>query len=112
MVELQQMLDELESHRLEVQLVPLNPRLRNWNAGGMKRVVSDRNADWYRRFCKNHPSSRKRNKRKWDTKIKRANILRILTRLCHGKPSVSKYADELRRIGANQAGRRLDPVAL
>ncbi len=97
---LQQMLDELESHRLEVQLVPLNPRLRNWNAGGMKRVVADRNAEWYRKFCEKHPSSRKRVARKHDTKIKRASIIRILRRLCDGKPSVSKYAEELRRIGA------------
>ncbi len=98
MVELQQMLDELESHRLEVQLVPLNPRLRNWNAGGMKRVAVDKNAKWYSDFCRRHLSSRKRNKRKWDTKIKRANIVRILRRLCDGRPSVSKYAEELRRI--------------
>ncbi len=92
------MLDELESHRLEVLLVPLNPRMRNYNSGGMKRVVADRNADWYRRFCQRHPSSRKRANRKHDTKIKRASIVRILARLVGGKPSVSKYVPELRRI--------------
>jgi hypothetical protein len=99
-LQLQLMLDELESHRLEVQLVPLNPRLRGFNEGGMKRVVADRNADWYRRLCAAHLSSRKRNHRKSDTKIKRASIIRILRRLCDGKPSVSKYAIELQKIGA------------
>ncbi len=96
--ELQQMLDELESHRLEVQLVPLNPRLRNYNEGGCKRVVASRNPRWYATLCSRHLSSRKRNHRKPDTKIKRRSILRILRRLCDERPSVSKYAEELRRI--------------
>ena len=38
MTALEQMLADLESHRLEVQLVPLNPRLRNFNEGGCKRA--------------------------------------------------------------------------
>lgn len=97
---IQLMLDLLESHRLEVQLAPLNPRLRNFNNGGMKRVVADRNADWYRKFCARHLSSRKRNHRKPDTKIKRANILRILNRLAQGLPSRSKYAAELEKISS------------
>lgn len=95
-----QMLDELESSRLEVQLVPLNPKLRNYNEGGMKRVASSKNALWYRQFCGRHLSSRKRNHRKPDTKIKRASIIRILRRLCDGKPSTSKYSAELQKIGA------------
>lgn len=101
--QLQLMLDQLESHRLEVQLVPLNPRLRGFNEGGMKRVVANKNATWYRIFCAHHLSSRKRNHRKPDTKIKRADILRILKRLTDGKPTRSKYAAELRRISAKSA---------
>jgi hypothetical protein len=97
---LQLMLDLLESHRLEVQLVPLNPRLRNFSEGGMKRVAADKNTKWYRELCARHLSSRKRNHRKPDTKIKRANILRILKRLAQGLPSRSKYAAELHKISS------------
>jgi hypothetical protein len=97
--ELEQMLGELESQRLEVVLVPLNPRMRNYNEGGMKRVCANKNPRWYSNLCNKHLSCRKRNHRKPDTKIKRANIVRILRRLCDGKPSISKYAEELRRIG-------------
>lgn len=100
---LQLLLDELESSRLEVCLVPLNPKLRNYNEGGMKRVASNKNAAWYRKFCGSHLSSRVRNHRKLDTKIKRRDILRILARLVAGKPSTSKYADELRRIAGRVA---------
>lgn len=101
-IQLQLMLNELESHRLEVQLVPLNPRLRGFNHGGCKRVVADMNATWYRRFCARHLSSRKRNHRKPDTKIKRADTIRILRRLAEGLPTKSKYAAELRQIAGVQ----------
>lgn len=100
---LQQLLDELESHRLDVQLVPLNPRLRGFNEGGMKRVCADKNARWYASYCSRHLSSRKRNHRKPDTKIKRRDTIRLLTRLCAGLTSKSKYADELRRIAGKVA---------
>ncbi len=93
-----EMLAQLESHRLEVVLVPLNPKMRGYNEGGMKRVCADKNPRWYSSFCSRHPSSRRRNHRKHDTKIKRASIVRILARLVGGKPSVSKYVPELRRI--------------
>ena len=95
---LQLMLDLLESHRLEVQLVPLNPRLRGFNEGGMKRVCANKNCPWYRAFAARHLSSRKRNHRKPDTKIKRRDVIRLLSRLIAGKSTTSKYADELRRI--------------
>lgn len=102
-MQLQLMLDELESFRLEVQLVPLNPKMRGFNEGGMKRVVANKNARWYRELCAKHLSSRKRNHRKLDTKIKRQNILRILRRLAEGKPSRSKYAAELVKISGRIA---------
>ncbi len=101
--QLQHMLDLLESHRLDVQLVPLNPRLRNFNEGGMKRVVADRNANWYRDFCRRHLSSRKRNHKKPDTRIKRRDVIRLINRLIGGKTTTSKYADELRRIAGKIA---------
>jgi hypothetical protein len=91
------MLAELESHRLEVALVPLRADRRGYNEGGCKRVVVDRNPRWYSELCRNHPSSRVRNHRKPDTKIKRANVLRLLRRLVDGLPTTSKYAAELMR---------------
>lgn len=101
--ELQSMLAELESHQLHVILVPLSPNRRGYNEGGMKRVCADRNVRWYRDMAARHLSSRVRNHRKPDTRIRRADILRILTRLCHGLPSVSKYAPELRGIAGRRA---------
>lgn len=100
---LERMLAELESQQLEVQLVPLNPRLRNYTPGGCKRVCANRNANWYRAFCARHPSSRKRNHRKFDTRIKRQGVIGILTRLCTGKSTVSKYAAELLSIAEKLA---------
>lgn len=75
---LHEMLSQLESHQLQVVLVPLNPRLRNYNEGGCKRVVADQNPKWYRQFCARHPSSRGVRRGKFDTCIKRLNTLRAL----------------------------------
>lgn len=95
---LHQLLNELESHQLQVILVPLNPRQRNYNDGGMKRCVADKSPRWYALFCAQHPSSRGVRKGKFDTRIKRKNVLRLLRRLSAGLPSCSKYADEIRGI--------------
>lgn len=97
---LEQMLCELESSRLEVQLAPLNPRMRNYNEGGMKRVVVSRPPSWFSRFCQRHPSSRGYH-RGFDTRIKRANVISTLRVLASGRPSTSKYAQELRKIAGS-----------
>lgn len=94
---LEQMLDELESHQLQVVLVPLNPSGRGYNEGGMKRVLADQNPKWYRTLCSQHPSSRGIRRGKHDTRIKRANILRALRQMISGKPA-GKYSEDLRRI--------------
>lgn len=86
---------ELESSRLEVVLVPLSPNKRGYNEGGCRRCCVSRNADWYRKHCAAHHSSRVRNHRKVDTKIKRLDTLALLERLIAGLPSKSKYASEL-----------------
>lgn len=104
MTALEIMLMELESNRLEVQLVPLNPRLRNWSESGCKRVKAGINATWYRGFCSRHPSSRGVRRGKFDTKIRRANVERLLRRLIAGQPSCSKYAAEIRGIAERRAG--------
>lgn len=94
------MLNGLEAHRLEVQLAPLSPRLRNYNEGGMKRVVVDAPPTWYRKFCGRHLSSRGSRRGKPDTLIKRANVLSTLRVLAAGRRTWSKYADELKKIAA------------
>ena len=92
---LQLMLEQLESHRLEVMLVPLNPKLRNWNEYGCKRVCSDVPPRWYRAMCREHLSSRGVRRGKPDTKIKRANVLRALNRMVSCAGYGGKYRDEL-----------------
>lgn len=88
------LLAELESHQLVVELVPQKVFT---NHGGMIRVAFSKNATWYRHFCARHLSSRRRNHRLPDTRIKRRAIVRILERMVAGRPTRSKYADELRR---------------
>lgn len=95
--ELERMQAEFESTRLEVGLAPLNPGKRGYNEGGCKRVTLSVNAKWYRDFCARHLSSRKRNKRHPDTRIKRRNVERLLSRLLL-VGSISKYGEELIRI--------------
>lgn len=93
------LLQQLESHQLQVVLVPLNPQRRGYNDGGCKRVLADQNPKWYRQFCASHPSSRGVRRGKLDTKIKRANTIRALQQLIAGKPA-GKYGDELLAIAA------------
>lgn len=103
MTSLELMLMELESSRLDVQLVPLNPRLRNYNEGGCKRVCADRNAKWYRDLCQRHPSSRGTRRGGFDTRIRRRNVERLLRRLVAHLPTRSKYAAEIRRVAERRA---------
>ncbi|WP_415907295.1 hypothetical protein [Oleiharenicola sp. Vm1] len=88
---------ELESSRLEVVLVPCR---REVNCGGCIRVAASRNAAWYRQLCNRYASGRFRRNRAFDTRIKRANIARILARLVDGKPSRSRYVADLERFAA------------
>jgi len=92
---LELLLADLESNRLEVALVP---QKRHTNEGGMIRVCMSKNCRWYREFCARHSSSRVRNHRKHDTRIKRADTVRLLERLIAGAATRSKYAEELLSI--------------
>ncbi len=94
---LREMLNELESNQLRVELAPLNPKLRGYNEGGMKRVVTEYPPKWYRIFCGRHASARGVRRGKFDTKIKRKNVIRSLIQLISGVPA-GKYGDELYRI--------------
>jgi hypothetical protein len=98
--ELEMLLCELESSCLEVMLVPLR---RPANVGGCYRVASNRNATWYRQFCGRHLSVRMRHRRLPDTRIKRRDIVRILSRLSTGTTSRSKYAPELIALARRRA---------
>ncbi len=91
------MLAELESSKLEVVLVPLDPRKRNYNEGGMKRVAVSRNATWYQKLCAQYPSSRGTRRGGFDTRLRRANVLRALLRLQRGLYT-GKYRQDLLRI--------------
>ena len=91
------LLAELESHRLEVALVPA-PRPRH--DGHAVRVAVSRNPSWYRRLCAWFPSSRRRAKSLPDTRVRRANIARILSLLAEGRPVRSQYAQPLARIAS------------
>lgn len=91
------LLAELESTRLEVVLVPCR---RFANVGGCIRVAASKNAPWYRRFGAQFGSDRRRRNRAFDTRIRRANVVSVLSRLADGKPSRSKYAPDLLRLAA------------
>lgn len=88
---------EFDSSQLRVALVPLSPNKRGYNEGGCKRVAVEVNARWYRDFCRQHSSSRRRLRRNFDTRIKRRNVAILLDRLLT-RGSTSKYAAELIRI--------------
>lgn len=101
MTALQQMLAELESHQLQVILVPLNPRRRNYNEGGCRRVACDLNPKWYRLFCAANPSSRGVRRGGFDTRIRRFNTLRALRQMLRKIPA-GKYEPQLRAIARQQ----------
>lgn len=89
------MLAELESNRLVVILVPCKVRV---NEGGCIRVAAEKNCLWYRMFCRRHLSGRVRNNSALDTRIKRQNVINLLSRLAAGKTTNSKYLLELTRL--------------
>lgn len=88
------MLMELQSNFLTVVLVPCK---RFVNECGCIRVAASKNAAWYRKFCANHGSSRRRKNTLHDTCIKRANTVRALENIIAGKPA-GIYEDELKQI--------------
>lgn len=101
---LEEMLNELESSCLEVTLAPERRRTHEM---GMIRVVVSRNAPWYRHFCRQYLSTRKRRKALPDTCIKRRETLHALRRMIAGKAwPKSHYVYRLEMI-AEQRLRRL-----
>lgn len=104
------MLDELESLRLEVVLIP--QRIHT-NEGGCVRCVVSKNAPWYRELCAGYSSTRVRRKAAFDTRIRRANIVRILHRLSAPDSAASRsgYAAHLLNIARNRVKASAVPAA-
>lgn len=107
MTTLIEMLIELTDCRLAVELVPA-PQPRH-TVHYVRRVVGQ-NPPWYRQLCNRYASSRKRRKLAFDTRIRRANIESVLTRLAEGKSSSSQYAEDLLEI-AKKRGKVVDRYA-
>lgn len=90
------MLNELESNRLEVILVPSK---RPTNEGAMIRCVAGRNAKWYRAFCAANVSTRGVRRGKFDTCIKRFRTTDALEKMLRGDRS-TYYHEQLMKIAA------------
>lgn len=95
MTALLQMQAEFESSQLVTVLAPCK---RECNVGGCIRVNVSTNATWYRRLCAKFPSSRGTRRGKFDTKLKRRNVERLLCTLIERGHSRSKYAGEVLRV--------------
>lgn len=94
-----EMLAELEAAPLLVILAPApDPR----HTGHMVRRPASVPPPWYRRLCAAYASSRGVRRGKFDTRIKRRNILRALGRMAAGAPSASLYAGDLLRVATRR----------
>jgi hypothetical protein len=102
-VHLCEMQAELSLNRLEVTLVP--SRRSDARISDMIRAVLDRNPAWYRKLCNKYLSSRERNHRKPDTRIRRQDIERILDQMTDGVAK-SIYCKDL----LNEARKRHDAL--
>lgn len=86
------MIGELEAGKLEVVLIPApSPR----HSLHMVRAVVNRPPVWYRVICSRYASGRIRAKRKFDTKIKRKNVLELLYATFNGNKPKSKYLPDI-----------------
>lgn len=100
---------DLIENRLEVVLVPSRDpdcAMR----GGMIRAVQSANPRWYSRFCERYASSRFRQRRKFDTKIKRRETLNALEDLKRGRNG-TEYSARLIRFIKDETNKRFLPNA-
>lgn len=98
------MREELLYSRLDVALAPSPPEYQPTRRH--RRVVEERNPDWYRRLCRDWQSNRQRPRRKrhGDTLIKRQHVLRALGELSNGRCQ-TEYAQRLRPYVQREAER-------
>lgn len=93
-----ELLIELEHGQLHVELNPSSDP--DWQARGwMVRQAEEENAEWYRNFCRQYTSGRKRPRRRrkaklHDTLIKRAQTVKALERILEGRTQ-SPYVERL-----------------
>jgi hypothetical protein len=87
---------ELESSPLVTVLVPSKRSDRR--ESDMIRVNVSQPPSWYRSLCGRHPSSRGVRRGRFDTRVKRANVLQLLDTLIRHGHSRSKYAGEILRV--------------
>lgn len=91
-ITLECMLAELESACLDVQLAPAPyPR----HEAHCVRVVANKNARWYRDFCEQYRSTRRRKNPRIDTAIRRRETVAALQRMIAGVDSGTTYAERL-----------------
>lgn len=84
---------ELEQSCLEVILIPSRfPEVAE--SGGMIRVAISKNTCWYRQFCADFSSGRRRQRKNHDTLIKRRHVLRALVEIEAGQ-AITIYAERL-----------------
>lgn len=105
----EELLGELESHELVVALVPSK---RYVNCDGCIRVCMSKNCNWYRAFCAQYASGRKRNHKKFDTRIKRRQTISSLKQVIKGRAPSGVYAERLRPIIVQRAQSLALPCAL
>lgn len=84
---------ELEANPLVTILAPSKRSDRRDH--DMIRVNVSQPPRWYRRLCNRNPSSRGVRRGKFDTRIRRANVLSLLRTLLATGHSRSKYAAEV-----------------
>jgi hypothetical protein len=95
----EQILNELESHMLVTVLVPSKRSDRR--ESDMIRCNLSVPPTWFRRLCARYPSSRGVRRGKFDTVLRRANVLSLLRGLAAGRTVRSKYLADLAGIAEN-----------
>ena len=88
--------------RLQTLLVPQRDPP---NPGACLRISVSCNAPWYQDMWGDFESRRKRQYRKFKTRVKRRDIERILRRLIDGKPCAGIYADWIKNYAQTQKER-------
>lgn len=100
---------QLDDSRLSVEL---SESYQTADNGRMIRVATDRNPEWYQRFCRTYsPSNRKRERARkhHDTYIKRSHTLRALNEIESGKCETD-YAYRLLPVVKKEFSRMIEAV--
>lgn len=88
---LQEMVDEFNESYLDVVLIPSKDHNTAID-GGMIRVAQNRNPEWYRNLCSNHPKRKQRTRKKPQTSIKKEDIISVMKSMIKNGSTKSKYS--------------------